>query len=154
ASRSAIEISLAQLFAYTDVFDMETRTELILLQKSMVVAEGVARELDPNINMWTAAEPIAEEWIARNYGVAGQIRTAGESASLLGRVLADAPRVLQHAERATVAFADMTRDGVRLDDATLKKMSGAQSRGARWQAAAIWIAAGALVVIAWQLLTG
>ncbi|MEO0670960.1 MAG: 2-polyprenylphenol 6-hydroxylase [Pseudomonadota bacterium] len=155
--RTASEISmadlLAQLFAYTEVFDMETRTELILLQKSMVVAEGVARELDPNLNMWTAAEPIAREWIAENYGVAGQIKTVGANAEVIGRVLADAPRVLEQAERATLAFADMARDGVRLDEATIARMAGDQSRGAKWQSAAIWVAAGALIVIAITLLT-
>ena len=64
--RTADEISMAdllgQLFAYTDVFDMQTRPELILLQKSMVIVEGVARSLDPALNIWTAAEPIAREW--------------------------------------------------------------------------------------------
>ena len=55
--RTADEISMAdllgQLFAYTEVFDMQTRPELILLQKTMVVVEGVARSLDPSLNMWT-----------------------------------------------------------------------------------------------------
>ena len=50
--RTAEEISMAdllgQLFAYTEVFDMQTRPELILLQKSMVIVEGVARDLDPD----------------------------------------------------------------------------------------------------------
>ena len=61
--RTADEISMAdllgQLFAYTDVFDMQTRPELILLQKSMVIVEGVARGLNPALNLWVAAEPIA-----------------------------------------------------------------------------------------------
>ena len=65
--RTAEEISMAdllgQLFAYTEVFDMQTRPELILLQKTMVVVEGVARGLDPSLNIWTAAEPIARQWI-------------------------------------------------------------------------------------------
>ena len=65
--RTADEISMAdllgQLFAYTDVFDMQTRPELILLQKSMVIVEGVARALDPRLNMWVAAEPVAKAWL-------------------------------------------------------------------------------------------
>ena len=68
--RTASEISMAdllgQLFAYTEVFDMETRPELLLLQKTMVVVEGVARALDPELNIWTAAEPIAKAWIEAN----------------------------------------------------------------------------------------
>ncbi len=68
--RTAEEISMAdllgQLFAYTEVFDMETRPELILLQKSMVIVEGVARGLDPHLNVWNAAEPVAREWMEAN----------------------------------------------------------------------------------------
>ena len=79
--RTADEISMAdllgQLFAYTEVFDMQTRPELMLLQKTMVVVEGVARSLDPELNMWTAAEPIAKEWVEANYGVAGRLQGGG-----------------------------------------------------------------------------
>ena len=59
---------LGQLFAYTEVFDMATQPELINLQKSVVVVEGVARSLDPSLNLWTAAGPIAREWIEANQG--------------------------------------------------------------------------------------
>ena len=90
--RTADEISMAdllgQLFAYTEVFDMEARPELIMLQKSMVIVEGVARSLDPKLNLWTAAEPVAREWIEQNYGLPGRLRDAGESAELLGKVVA------------------------------------------------------------------
>ena len=82
--RTAEEISMAdllgQLFAYTDVFDMETRPELILLQKSMVIVEGVARGLDPNLNVWTASEPIAREWVENNLGPLGRLKEAGTGA--------------------------------------------------------------------------
>ena len=60
--RPAAEISMArlltQLFEVTELFQMRMRPELLLLQKTMVVVEGVARYLDPNINMWMAAEPV------------------------------------------------------------------------------------------------
>ncbi len=108
--RTADEISMAdllgQLFAYTEVFDMETRPELILLQKSMVIVEGVARSLDPNLNLWAAAEPIAREWIDSNLGVVGRLRDAGDGAELMGKVLAEVPRLLEQAERTDVVRAD------------------------------------------------
>ena len=120
--RTAEEISMAdllgQLFAYTEVFDMETRPELLLLQKTMVVVEGVARSLDPALNMWTAAEPIAREWMALNTGVAGRLREAGEGAEVFGRVVAEVPRLLEQAERTALALADMARNGLSLDDDT------------------------------------
>ena len=47
---------------------METRTELLLLQRTMVVVEGVSRSLDPNINMWETARPVVEKYIAATLG--------------------------------------------------------------------------------------
>jgi hypothetical protein len=64
----------------------------------MVVVEGVARSLDPSLNMWTAAEPIAKEWVEANYGMVGRLKEAGEGAETLGKVFAEVPRVLAQAE--------------------------------------------------------
>ena len=59
---------LGQLFDITEVFDMQTRPELLLLQKTMVVVEGVGRSLDPELNMWIAAEPVVKEWMEGELG--------------------------------------------------------------------------------------
>ena len=71
-NRPADEISMAKLlmllFEVTGLFDMRTRPELILLQKTMVVVEGVARSLDPQLDMWKVAEPVVREWIERHLG--------------------------------------------------------------------------------------
>jgi ubiquinone biosynthesis protein len=129
--RTAEEISMAdllgQLFAYTEVFDMETRPELILLQKSMVIVEGVARSLDPALNMWVAAEPIAREWVEANLGITGRLKEAGESANVLGRLLAEAPRLLEHAESTALALSQMARGGIKLDEATVRRLAEAQA---------------------------
>jgi ubiquinone biosynthesis protein len=150
--RTAEEISMAdllgQLFAYTEVFDMETRPELLLLQKTMVVVEGVARSLDPALNMWTAAEPIAREWMALNTGVAGRLREAGEGAEVFGRVMAEVPRLLEQAERTALALADMARKGLSLDEDTVERLAAAQAHHGRWTRAALWVGALALVAIA------
>ena len=65
--RTAADISMAkvlgQLFAITDLFSMQTRPELVLLQKSMVLVEGVARALDPDLDIWTVAEPVVGDWL-------------------------------------------------------------------------------------------
>ena len=65
ASRISMARLLAYLFEVTERFGMETRTELILLQRTMVVVEGVARSLDPHINIWQVARPIVEGYITR-----------------------------------------------------------------------------------------
>jgi ubiquinone biosynthesis protein len=154
--RTASEISMAdllgQLFAYTEVFDMATRPELILLQKTMVVVEGVARSLDPELNLWTAAEPIAREWVESNLGVAGRLREAGAGAETLGRVLAEVPRLLEQAERTALTLADATREGLRLDQDTLERLAAAQARHSRWGRWALWVGALALAAIAVRLL--
>ncbi len=150
--RTANEISMAdllgQLFAYTEVFDMETRPELILLQKSMVIVEGVARSLDPSLNLWSAAEPIAKEWMETNLGVAGRLRDAGEGASELAKVLGEAPVLLAQAERMVVAIATMARDGVRVDANTMQRIADTDERQNRWSTRALWLGAASLAAIA------
>ncbi len=107
--KTAEEISMAdllgQLFAYTDVFDMQTRPELILLQKSMVIVEGVARGFDPALNLWNAAEPVAKTWIEENLGARGHLKKAGEGVSTMARVLEEMPGVLLEAGRASAGIA-------------------------------------------------
>jgi ubiquinone biosynthesis protein len=69
---------LGQLFEITDLFDMHLRPELILLQKTMVSVEGVARRLNPDHDLWAAAQPVVERWIRRELGPQAQIRDALE----------------------------------------------------------------------------
>jgi ubiquinone biosynthesis protein len=93
---------LAYLFEVTERFGMETRTELILLQRTMVVVEGVARSLDPSMNIWTVARPVVEEYIRENIGP----RALARDLLKTGRVLARfGPRLPQLAEAALLAQA-------------------------------------------------
>ncbi len=77
---------LAQLLETSERFGMETRTELILLQRTMVVVEGVARSLDPHNNMWEAARPVVEGWIRTNLGPAQIARDVGRTVQVLARL--------------------------------------------------------------------
>lgn len=76
--KSAQEVSIAkllgQLFQVTEAFDMETQPQLLLLQKTMVLVEGVGSQLDPEINMWLLAEPWAEEWAKKSLNKRAQLR--------------------------------------------------------------------------------
>tara|TARA_Y100000590_G_scaffold426393_1_gene535430 strand:- start:12 stop:1577 length:1566 start_codon:yes stop_codon:yes gene_type:complete len=54
---------LSQLFEITEKFNMQTQIQLLLLQKTMVVVEGVARKLDPDTNIWDISKPILEDWL-------------------------------------------------------------------------------------------
>ena len=155
--RTASEISMAdllgQLFAYTEVFDMQTRPELILLQKSMVIVEGVARSLDPNLNLWTTAEPVAREWVEKNYGVSGRLREAGEGAEVLGRILTDLPGIIERLDQGATAFAEMGKNGLRLDSETIERIGAAEARQTRWGRAALWVGALRLLAIAAALVS-
>ena len=88
-NRTAEEISMAKLltllFEVTGLFDMQTRPELILLQKTMVVVEGVARGFDPKLDIWKIADPVVREWIERNLGPIGRIQGAMSGAGELGQ---------------------------------------------------------------------
>jgi ubiquinone biosynthesis protein len=114
----------------------------------MVVVEGVARALDPELNIWSAAEPVTKEWIEVNYGVAGRLREAGEGAEVLGRVMGEVPRLLEQAERTALALAEMARSGLRLDDDTVERLAAAQAQHGRWTRLALWIGALALTAAA------
>src|SRR6266851_8415968 len=65
---------LAQLFQVTEQFAMETQPQLLLLQKTMVLAEGVGRRLDPSVNIWSLARPLVEEWMRDNRGPEARLR--------------------------------------------------------------------------------
>jgi ubiquinone biosynthesis protein len=86
--RPAREISmsrlLTQLFEVTALFDMRMRPELVLLQKTMVTVEGVARRIDPDFDIWTTAEPVVRRWIARELSPAARVRSlAGDARAAL-----------------------------------------------------------------------
>ncbi len=150
--RAANEISMAdllgQLFAYTDVFDMQTRPELILLQKSMVIVEGVARSLDASVNMWVAAEPVAKDWMEMNLGVSGRLREAGEGATTIAKVLAEVPALLTQAQATAAALSDMTQNGLRLDNDTIARLAKEEARAGRWRTLALWLGALSLAALA------
>ncbi|SMQ85744.1 2-octaprenylphenol hydroxylase [Devosia lucknowensis] len=100
--RTAADISMAkvlgQLFTITDLFEMRTRPELVLLQKSMVLVEGVARNLDPDLDIWTVAEPVVGEWLRREEGPVGRIEDLMGHLGRLSEAAGRVPTLLAQAE--------------------------------------------------------
>ena len=90
---------LSYLFDVTQRFGMETRTELILLQRTMVVVEGVARSLDPHINIWEVARPVVEKYIKENIGPKALLRDLTRTVMVLARF---GPKLPELAEAALV----------------------------------------------------
>jgi len=149
-SRTAEEISMAKLltllFEVTGLFDMRTRPELLLLQKTMVVVEGVGRSLDPKLDMWTTAEPVVREWIERNLGPAGQLEGAVQGAGELGRFLGQMPSLLSRAAELINQLDDITRDGLVLAPETVAAIGAAEGRGNRALTVGVWAA---VILLAW-----
>jgi ubiquinone biosynthesis protein len=94
---------LSHLFDVTERFGMETRTELILLQRTMVVVEGVGRSLDPELNIWEVAKPEVERYIHQNLGPRAMARDLGRTAMVLARF---GPKLPQMVEALLVKSAE------------------------------------------------
>jgi ubiquinone biosynthesis protein len=155
-NRTAEEISMAKLllllFEVTGLFDMRTRPELLLLQKTMVVVEGVARSLDPRLDMWTVAEPVVREWIERHLGAAGRVEDVADGAREIGRFLGEIPGLLARGATMLEHLDAITRDGLVLAPETVAAIGRAEARRNRWTAAALWAIAvmlGALILRIW-----
>jgi ubiquinone biosynthesis protein len=95
ATRISMARLLAYLFEVTERFGMETRTELILLQRTMVVVEGVARSLNPQTNIWNDAQPIVEGYIKDNVGPKALLRDLQKTAMVLARFGPKLPRLVE-----------------------------------------------------------
>jgi ubiquinone biosynthesis protein len=151
-NRTAEDISMAKLltllFEVTGLFDMRTRPELLLLQKTMVVVEGVARSLDPKLDMWKTADPVVREWIERNLGPIGKLEDAVQGAGEIGRFIGQVPGLLTRAAVLLDQVDDITRDGLVLSPVTVEAIGKAEARRNRWTAAALWAIAALLLWIA------
>jgi ubiquinone biosynthesis protein len=151
-NRTAEEISMARLFMLlfeiTGLFDMRTRPELLLLQKTMVVVEGVARSLDPKLDMWTVAEPVVREWIERHLGPIGRIEDAAGGALEVGRFLGDVPELLSRGASVLQQLDAVTRDGLVLAPETVADIGRVEARRNRWTVIALWVIA---ALLAWLI---
>jgi ubiquinone biosynthesis protein len=154
-NRRADEISMARLLTLllevTGLFDMRTRPELILLQKTMVVVEGVARSFDPKLDIWKTADPVVRAWIERNLGPVGRIEGALSGAGQLGKVLAAAPVLAARAVNVLEQLDAATRNGLVLAPETIAAIGRAEGRQNRWQTRALWVIALTFLAILWKL---
>lgn len=130
---------LAQLFAITEKFQMQAQPQLLLLQKTMLVAEGAGRQLYPDINMWELARPLIEDWMIEHMGPEARIREAAED---MLDTLERLPKLIADMEESVGSTA---RNGLRLDPATLESFVHGQRQGGSWR---IWALAAAAAVIA------
>ena len=115
---------LGQLFQVSETFDMEVQPQLLLLQKNMLMAEGVSRRLNPDLNIWTLAQPLIESWMRENRGPEARLRNAAtdllQSVERLPTLLSNMDKVMARwAEGGAWPGADTVAElGRRQDAAT------------------------------------
>ena len=101
---------LGQLFETTNRFNMSTQPQLILLQKTMVTAEGVALNLNPDINMWEVSRPVIEKWVAENLSPIALLKeTAKTTFSTIERL----PKIIEDVEEIVHKMKEMQGTGAR-----------------------------------------
>jgi len=117
---------LGQLFQISETFDMEVQPQLLLLQKNMLMAEGVSRRLDPDLNIWTLVQPLIEAWMRENRGPEARLRNA-------------ATDLLQSAERLPTLLSNMDKvmarwaeGGIWLGADTVAEFGRRQDAAGRW----------------------
>jgi ubiquinone biosynthesis protein len=122
--RTAADISMArvlgQLFTITELFSMQTRPELVLLQKSMVLVEGVARALDPDLDIWTGAEPVVGDWLRKEAGPLGRLEDLKDHFATAAAAAGRLPVIIEQAE---LALADYHANKARPRDAVMRRAS-------------------------------
>jgi len=91
---------LAQLFEITEKFNMQTQIQLLLLQKTMVVVEGVSRKLDPDTNIWDVSKPILEDWLKNINDPINSINDTLKNATETIKRLPELPEIMDKANQA------------------------------------------------------
>jgi ubiquinone biosynthesis protein len=131
---------LAQLFQVTETFAMETQPQLLLLQKTMLLAEGVGRSLNPELNIWTLTRPLIEDWVADHLGPEARLReSVSDGAALVQRL----PRLAANAEAALAMIAE---GGVKLHPDTMAALAKATQGGGRGGGGLLWPVIAAVAV--------
>lgn len=97
---------LSQLFEITEKFNMQTQIQLLLLQKTMVVVEGVARKLDPDTNIWNISQPILEDWLKEVKDPINKANELVNEASEVLKRLPDLPVIMDRANDVMTLIAE------------------------------------------------
>ena len=138
--RALEEISFArllgQLLNLTETFSMPVQPQLLLLQKNMLMAEGISRRLAPGLNIWILARPLIEDWMRETRGPEARVREAAEATA---RVLERLPRSLENLDQVLESLAE----GAKPHPDSARSLAG-RDRAAAWHIRALWAGLAAL----------
>ncbi len=130
---------LAQLLQLTEAFAMPVQPQLLLLQKNMLMAEGISRRLAAELNIWTLAQPLIEDWVRENRGPEARLRdSAVEALDTLRRLPGTVAEVEQVAR-------ELAGGGIKLHPDTVKAL-GREGGGRRWYTWLPWLIVGGLLL--------
>ena len=96
---------LTQLFEITEKFNMQTQPQLLLLQKTMVVVEGVARKLNPDTNIWETSKPVLEKWLKETKDPINNLSDTLKESSEVLKKLPELPKIMEKANQALTFLA-------------------------------------------------
>jgi len=96
---------LKQLFDVTEKFNMQTQPQLLLLQKTMVVVEGVARKLNPNTNIWETSKPVLEKWLKETKDPINNLTDTLKNSAEILKKLPELPKIMDKANQALTFMA-------------------------------------------------
>lgn len=119
----SIATLLGQMFKIAAEFEMEVQPQLLLMQKTLMVGEGVGRMLNPRLNMWELARPLIEEWAGEHFSRTARLRYALKEGNLLAARL---PELLRTIERAAENIAN--GDGIRIHPESIARFEAAYNR--------------------------
>jgi ubiquinone biosynthesis protein len=139
---------LAQLFRVTEQFEMEAQPQLLLLQKTMVLIEGVGRQLDPDINIWALARPLIEDWMRDHRGPEARLRRRLEG---LVETLDRVPKLIEDAGRLVEKWHE---EGIAMHAESLAAHAEQRWRDVLWLIVPLWLAAAGIIAIAAALFVG
>ncbi len=146
AQQVSMALLLEQLFETTRRFDMQLQPQLVLLQKTMMVVEGLCRALDPKFDIWEGSRPVIESWMVDHLGPEQRLKEAAEGLTNLGKLAQNIPQLLRDTEYISAQLAE---GGLRLHPSSLRAIAAMQAKGARPVRVAIALAAaGALGYLA------
>ena len=96
---------LKQLFDITEIFNMQTQPQLLMLQKTMVVVEGVARKLNPDTNIWDTSKPVLEKWLKETKDPISNLTDSLKNTANAINKLPDLPEMMEKANQALTFLA-------------------------------------------------
>jgi ubiquinone biosynthesis protein len=136
---------LLRLFQTARRFNLEVQPQLVMLQKTLLNIEGLGRDLDPDLDLWTTAKPYLERWMQEQIGWRGLVRTVMNEAPTWANLLPQLPRLAHRA---------LAEDWLKRIEDKLDALAAEERRRTRAVWAIAWLLAACALAVVWRALRG